>query len=99
MNNFEKIRQKVREIPMGKVSTYGEVAKAAGVNDARQTGWAIYNNQDTSVPCHRVVKKDGGLAENFSLGGWEEQRRRLEVDGIEFTKEKTVDLDKYLHTF
>lgn len=98
MNNFEKIRDVVRNIPKGKVMTYGDVAKAAGINDARQTGWAIYNNQDTSVPCHRVVKKNGGLAENFSLGGLEEQRFRLEKDGIVFTQEKFVDLDKYQFT-
>jgi methylated-DNA-protein-cysteine methyltransferase-like protein len=92
---FEKIKEFVAQIPRGKVSTYGAVAKAIGMRDARKVGWAIYKNQDPNVPCHRVVAKNGNLAEKFSLGGWEEQRSRLEADGIVFTKEESVDLEIY----
>ena len=93
---FEQIRQQVREIPKGKVATYGQIAKKVGIDDARKVGWAIYNNQDKTVPCHRVVRKDGGLAENFSLGGWQEQKARLAAEGIAFKAEKQVDLEKCL---
>jgi methylated-DNA-protein-cysteine methyltransferase-like protein len=98
-NLFTKIRDAVSKIPRGKVSTYGEVAKFVGSKDARKVGWAVYGNQDSKVPCHRVVAKDGSLAEKFSLGGWQEQRQRLENDGIEFSEEKKVDLEKYGFTF
>lgn len=45
-------------------------------------------NQDPLVPCHRVIRKGGYLAEKFSLGGWKEQKRRLLEDGIEFFEKK-----------
>jgi methylated-DNA-protein-cysteine methyltransferase-like protein len=96
---FQKIRQVITQIPKGKVSTYGEVARAVGITDARKVGWAVYGNQDKNIPCHRVVNKNGYLAEKFSLGGWQEQRFRLEQDGIEFKEEKRVDLDRYLFHF
>jgi len=96
---FTKIRDAVALIPKGKVSTYGEVAKYVGSKDARKVGWAVYGNQNRAVPCHRVVAKDGSLAEKFSLGGWQEQKQRLENDGIEFSEEKKVDLDKYHFSF
>ncbi|MFS8130822.1 MAG: MGMT family protein [Candidatus Dojkabacteria bacterium] len=96
---FVKIRAAVAKIPKGKVTTYGEVAKFVGSKDARKVGWAVYGNQDRNVPCHRVVAKDGSLAEKFSLGGWQEQKQRLENDGIVFTEEKKVDLEKYHFSF
>ena len=79
---FVKIKELVKEIPEGKVSTYGNVARAVGIDNPRVVGWALRGNQNKLVPCHRVVKKDGYLATNFSLGGWREQRRRLMKDGV-----------------
>lgn len=96
-NIFSTIREVVAKIPKGKVTTYGHVAEALDLHDARMVGWAVYGNQNPHVPCHRVVRKDGGLAERFSLGGWQEQKDRLEKDGIKFTEEKRVDLEKYLY--
>jgi methylated-DNA-protein-cysteine methyltransferase-like protein len=95
-NLFIKIRSLVAQIPKGKVSTYGNIAKMAGTDDARKTGWAIYNNQDPKIPCHRVVFKDGSLAEECSLGGWQEQKARLKKDGVIFKEEKNVDMKKCL---
>lgn len=91
---FRKIRKIVAKIPKGKVATYGQVAKLAGISDARVVGWALWENQDLKVPCHRVVKKDGFLAAKYSLGGWQEQRKRLESEGITFVKPDQVDLKK-----
>ncbi len=96
MNLFDQIKKKVQEIPVGKVATYDLIAKMVGTTDARKVGWAIHDNQDTSIPCHRVVFSDGKLAENYSMGGWEEQRRKLEEEGIVFETENRVNLDKYL---
>ena len=92
---FTKLRSLVSQIPKGKVSTYGSIAKMAGIKDARQVGWAIYNNQDKNVPCHRVVNKEGLLAKDFSLGGWQEQKRRLEPEGVTFLEELKVDMKKH----
>jgi len=92
---FQKIREIVKKIPKGKVATYGQVARLAGIPDARKVGWAMYGNQDPEIPCHRVIMKDGSLAEKYSLGGWKEQKRRLEGEGVVFEEEKKVNLKKY----
>jgi len=78
--------------------TYGQVAEKLGnPRLARVVGWALHVNPDSQrIPCHRVVNKDGRLAPNFGLGGWEEQKRRLLEEGIGFVKEHKVDLGKHL---
>ena len=91
---FERIRSMVSQIPRGTVSTYGDIAQMVGIKDARKVGWAVYGNQDPYVPCHRVVNKEGFLAEKFSLGGWREQKSRLDPEGVIFLGEKQVDLKK-----
>lgn len=86
----------VRKIPYGKVTTYGLVAKYLNIKDNRLIGWAIYKNNNLLIPCHRVVKKDGGLAERYSLGGWKEQKRRLKKEGVAFLNKTHVNLHRYL---
>ena len=72
------------EIPPGKVSTYGDIAKALGHPKAsRVIGRIIANNPNPiSVPCHRVVKSNGEIG-GFMYG---EQKKReiLEEEGIIF---------------
>lgn len=84
MQIFQKIRQIICKIPTGKVSTYGAIARSVGTSP-RVVGWALRGNSDMTIPCHRVVKSDGSLAAQFSLGNWPEQRRRLLTEGIEFS--------------
>jgi methylated-DNA-protein-cysteine methyltransferase-like protein len=96
---FESIRNLVKSIPKSKVSTYGDIAAILGIRSPRVVGWALHGNQNPLIPCHRVVKKDGTLAKEFSLGGWREQRRRLILDGVEFIKENQVDMKKCHHLF
>jgi methylated-DNA-protein-cysteine methyltransferase-like protein len=96
---FEDVYKLVRKIPKGKVTTYGEIAREIGTGDARKVGWAMHGNKDPEVPCHRVVNKAGRLAPNFAFDGWEEQKKRLEDEGLEFVDEKHVDLDKHLFFF
>lgn len=98
---FQRIKSEVAKIPLGKVANYGLIAKRVGIENPRVVGWAIRNNQDKNVPCHRVVMKNGSLAKNFSLGGWQEQKFRLEKEGIEFVGVDfegvpIVDLEKHL---
>ena len=96
MQIFQKIRHFVCQIPPGKISTYGTIAKVAGTNP-RVVGWALRNNADMSIPCHRVVKSDGTLASSFSLGNWPEQRRRLTQEGIEFVDNKIKYFDEIFY--
>ena len=94
-NFFERVYDVVKKIPAGKVMTYGQVAELVGTKDARKVGFALHANNKSEVPCHRVVNKEGKLAENFAFNGMEEQQRRLEFEGLEFTKDGYVDLSKY----
>ena len=92
---FENIYKFVKTIPVGKIMTYGQVAKILGIKDTRKIGWALHANKSSEVPCHRVLNKEGRLAKNFAFEGEVEQQRRLEVEGIVFTKDLYVDLEKY----
>jgi methylated-DNA-protein-cysteine methyltransferase related protein len=90
MSLFLDIYEVVMQIPMGKVATYGAVAKKLGLKDVRKVGFALHANKDPKVPCHRVVNKDGRLALNFAFDGAQEQRRRLEAEGVVFQDEMHV---------
>ncbi|MDP4030947.1 MAG: MGMT family protein [Patescibacteria group bacterium] len=95
MKFFEQVYQVVKQVPKGKVVTYGQVARALGSRDARKVGWALHTNQEGSgVPCHRVVNSQGRLAPNFAFDGPQEQRRRLVAEGVSFIDNNLVDLDK-----
>ncbi len=92
---WEEVYKVVKKIPEGKVMTYGQVAKVLGIKDVRKVGWALHANKSLDVPCHRVVNIEGRLAKNFAFDGEVEQQRRLESEGIVFTKNLYVDLAKY----
>lgn len=98
MNTFEKIYEVVRQIPRGKVATYGLVALLAGnPRLARVVGYALHVNPEPGViPCHRVVNRFGEVSTAFAFGGENMQKTLLSEEGIEFTPEGKVDLKKYL---
>ena len=105
MSYIYEVYRLVKEIPKGKVSTYAEIAFQLKMKDAklridpRMVGWALHANKDPEVPCHRVVNKEGRLAPNFAFNGAEEQRRRLEAEGVTFVDEMHVDLSKHMFRF
>ena len=84
-------------IPKGKVATYGQVALLAGnPRWARVVGYALHNNPAPGViPCHRVVNREGKVAESFVFGGGNVQRQMLEQEGITFETDGHIDLSKY----
>jgi len=58
----EKVFDVVRKIPKGKVMTYSEVAQKIGSPGAsRAVGSALATNYDPKIPCHRVIRTDGGM--------------------------------------
>lgn len=97
MNTFERIYEVVKSIPEGKVATYGQVALLAGnPRWARVVGYALHNNPDPStIPCHRVVNREGKVAEIYAFGGGAVQRQLLEEEGIIFEPNGRIDLKKY----
>lgn len=97
MNTYDKIYEIVKRIPKGKVATYGQVAFLAGNSRwARVVGYALHVNPDTStIPCHRVVNREGKVAPGFAFGGEDVQRKFLEAEGVVFEPDGRVDMDKY----
>ena len=97
-NVFERIYTVVRQIPPGRVATYGQVAARAGnPRWARVVGYALHVNPEPGViPCHRVVNRFGETSKAFAFGGEDVQRRLLEDEGVRFTAEGRVDLEQYL---
>ncbi len=96
MNTFELIYEQVKRIPQGKVASYGQIALMAGnPRWSRVVGYALHVNPYPGViPCHRVVTKDGKLAESFAFGGKNVQRELLISEGVIFIDNTTVDMKK-----
>ena len=84
------------KIPVGKVVTYGTIAKYLGNKSfARTVGNILHQNPDgKKYPCYKVVTAGGRLAEHYAFGGLEKQKELLERDGIAVNEYK-VDLSKY----
>ena len=97
MNTFEKIYEVVKSIPEGKVATYGQVALLAGnPRWARVVGYALHVNPEPgTIPCHRVVNREGKVAPGFAFGGEGVQRQLLKSEGIVFEPDGRIDLEKY----
>ncbi len=97
-NTFERIYDIVRQIPCGKVATYGQVAlKAGNPRWSRVVGYALHVNPDPStIKCHRVVNRNGETSKAFAFGGEDVQRMLLEEEGVGFLPDGRVDMEKYL---
>lgn len=97
MNSFEMIYEKVKEIPLGRVSTYGRIAFLVGnPHWSRVVGYAMRACRDDSIPCHRVVKKDGTPAPVFDIDGGNAMLRILELEGVPILADGRVDIDACL---
>ena len=83
-NFFEKVYQVVRQIPAGRVSSYGAIARFIGSpQSARMVGWAMnasHNRED--VPAHRVVNRKGVLTGKHFFGGSTLMEDLLKSEGI-----------------
>ena len=90
---FSAFYDVVRKIPAGKVATYGQVARLAGMpRCARTVGYAMAGCKDPSIPCHRVVDRFGGTKACFDTYAPGTQRAILEAEGVIFRPDGTVDL-------
>jgi len=98
MSFYTDVYDLVRQIPAGKVTTYGIIAARLGHPRAsRVIGGALHRNPSPGdIPCHRVVNRKGELAPCFAFGGSQMQRMLLEAEGVSFRPDGTVDLDKCL---
>lgn len=99
MNFFSRVYALVRQIPEGRVTTYGQIARALGTRDARRVGHALHANRDENTPCHRVVTKDGQLSESYAFGGSFEQYAKLKSEGVTFIDRTHVNLSRHLFRY
>lgn len=97
MNTFSRIYEVVRQIPFGKVATYGDIALLAGnPRLARVVGYALHVNPDPEhIRCYRVVNRFGEVSPAFAFGGSNAQIELLRAEGIEVSDDGRVDLKKY----
>ena len=95
-NTFDRIYEAVRQIPYGRVASYGTVAFLAGNHRlARVVGYALHRNPDPEgIPCYRVVFKDGRISDAFAFGGGNRQRELLRQEGVEFDGDRVL-MEKY----
>jgi len=77
----QKIYEVVREIPVGRVMTYGQVARLAGnPRGARGVGFTLHRNPEPdNIPCHRVIGADGAMV-GFG-GGIDVKEKLLQIEG------------------
>jgi deoxyribonuclease V len=87
----------VAQVPRGRVTTYGEVAKALGdIVSSRFVGLAMSRNDDiVRVPCRRVVQSDGSLG-GYTGGGPRKKKRLLREEGIVIRGDKVVNLEELM---
>jgi methylated-DNA-protein-cysteine methyltransferase-like protein len=99
MSSRARIYDAVRRIPRGRVSTYGDVAVAAGLSGhARQVGYALAALEpDSDVPWHRVVNAKGRISPRGGDRSVESlQRALLRSEGVRFRADG-IDLKRYRH--
>ena len=92
MKFFETVYEIVKQIPRGKVMSYGQIARAAGFpRKAREVGWALHVNPDPEhIPGHRVVNREGRVSPAFVFGGENMQVALLKSEGVEFDENGLV---------
>jgi methylated-DNA-protein-cysteine methyltransferase-like protein len=92
---FERVYEVVRQIPYGKVTSYGAIAKALGsAKSARMVGWAMnasHNRED--VPAHRVVNRTGLLTGKHHFQGTNLMQQLLENEGVEIVNNQIVNFE------
>ena len=95
-----RVYARVRQVPPGRVTTYGDVAAALGSpRVARHVGWALAALRDDDVPWHRVINARGAISFKGDTPRGVLQRARLEAEGIVFDGWGRVDLKRLRWVF
>lgn len=95
-NFFERVYEVVRQIPYGKVTSYGAIAKYIGApGSARMVGWAMNASHNMpDVPAHRVVNRKGLLTGKHHFEGTNLMQQLLESEGITVIDNQIQDFEK-----
>jgi methylated-DNA-protein-cysteine methyltransferase related protein len=93
---YKSIYNIVSQIPSGRVATYGQIAKLAGIpGQARQVGYALSAINDNKIPWHRVVNAKGKISPRSDSAFEKIQRVLLEHEGVQFNEQGVISLEMY----
>ena len=91
---FEKVYEVARQVPFGRVTSYGAIAKYLGAaKSARIVGYAMNGSAGKDVPAHRVVNRKGLLTGKHHFEGTNLMQQLLENEGIEVIDNQIQNLD------
>jgi methylated-DNA-protein-cysteine methyltransferase related protein len=90
---YARIYAVIRRVPLGRVCTYGEVARAAGAGGPRQVGFALRHSFDARLPWHRILNAAGEIRAPGASGV--RQRTLLAAEGVEFSARGRIDLKRF----
>lgn len=94
---FEKVYEIVRQVPYGRVTTYGAIAEAIGTKmSSRMVGWAMNASHAATppVPAHRVVNRNGLLTGKHHFPYEDMMQKLLEGEGIKVLDNQIINFDK-----
>lgn len=92
---YERVYEIVAEIPEGRVSTYGTIARYLGIaSGARMVGYALNKSADSKIPAHRVVNRNGELTGRSHFPD-DTMRERLQQEGVKFIDDYQIDIDAH----
>ena len=96
-NFFELVYEVTRQIPKGRVTSYGAIARCLGTKmSARMVGWAMNGSRKAKIriPAHRVVNRNGMLVGRHHFKTPDEMEMLLKKEGIRVKNNTVVDFDK-----
>lgn len=95
---YQSVFEIVRQIPCGRVTSYGAIARCLGTaGSSRMVGWAmnLSHHQDVYVPAHRVVNRNGLLTGKIHFGSPDQMQELLENEGITVENDRIIDFEKF----
>lgn len=93
---FKKVYEVTRLIPLGKITTYGAIAKYLGApKSARMVGWALNSSKGQEVPAHRVVNRKGLLTGKQHFEGTNLMQQLLENEGVLVENNQIQNFESY----
>jgi methylated-DNA-protein-cysteine methyltransferase-like protein len=95
-NFFDRVYEVVKQIPHGRVTSYGAIARYLGSpQSSRMVGWAMNQSHSSTdfIPAHRVVNRNGMLTGKHHFGGPLVMEELLESEGIRIEDDQVVDFE------
>lgn len=97
INFFEQVYEVVKQIPRGRVTSYGAIARYLGAaKSARMVGWAMNSAvKDEDIPAHRVVNRNGLLTGKHHFMGTFAMQQLLEEEGVKVKEDRIQQFEKH----